>query len=101
MTESKRTDFFIVNHGADNVEEWIDLSRVYFINFGIKYNPEKKHYAEIEKLQAELKHGDAYFDYNAIFHFENGTQVKISLTGRGYEDLRNRIKKMSDHNERE
>ena len=30
MTESKRTDFFIVTHGDDHVEEWIDLSRVFF-----------------------------------------------------------------------
>ena len=46
-----------------------------------------------------MKHGDAYFDYNAIFHFENGPQIKVLLTGKGYEELRNRIKKMSDHND--
>lgn len=70
MTLKKPERFFIVNHGADNYEELIDLSTVFFIQCSYDYDSINEKW-----------------NYRAKLFFDFGVDATIGLTEKGYEEL--------------
>jgi hypothetical protein len=87
-------DFFVVDHGPDNFEEWIDLDRIVFIRCSAKYNQKLKHHSDYEDLKEELAGSCASpdFDYLATIIFDNGANEKVHLNAVGWHELTEELK---------
>jgi len=81
---------FCVEHGADNYEEWFDLSKVTHLLCRYKYNKELQHYNSYEKLK-ELHGVRADFIYHLHIYFTNGLSLETVLSVDQWEDLNNAV----------
>ena len=80
----KKNKWFEITYGEDNIQNYINLDEVEYINVGSDYRKEPQiPNEEIKKLKVCC----AYHIYKVIFHFKSGKTQTEKMNAIGYEDL--------------
>ena len=81
-------NFFIVDYGLDDREDWVDLDHVVAVTINCEYIPGIPETTKWKQLHESLKYGDVYYKYHTIFYLDTGLEHKMVLSAKGYEKLR-------------
>lgn len=81
-------NFFIVDYGLDDREDWVDLDHVVAVTINCEYIPGVSETTKWKQLQEGLKYGDMHYHYHTIFYLDTGLEHKMVLSAKGYEKLR-------------